>query len=90
VVDDKSIVMFFKKGLRDSSLTRKLTMKIPRTLEQMFSITNKYAMAEEVTLDTREQKESGHLDQPSSSKGHDKKRKLDRSVNVVEQRRHHK
>jgi hypothetical protein len=90
VVDDKSIVMFFKKGLRDSSLTRKLTMKIPRTLEQMFSITNKYAMAEEVTLDTREQKESGHLDQPSSSKGHDKKRKLDRSVDVVEQRRHHK
>jgi hypothetical protein len=65
-------------------------MKIPRTLEQMFSITNKYAMAEEVTLDTREQKESGHLDQPSSSKGHDKKRKLDRSVDVVEQRRHHK
>jgi hypothetical protein len=90
VVDDKSIVMFFKKGLRDSSLTRKLTMKIPRTLEQMFSITNKYAMAEEVTLDTREQKESGHLDQPSSSKGHDKKRKLDRSVDVVERHRHHK
>jgi hypothetical protein len=90
VVDDKSIVMFFKKGLRDSSLTQKLTMKNPRTLEQMFSITNRYAMAKEVTLDTREQKESGHLDQPSSSKGHDKKRKLDHSVDVVERRRHHK
>jgi hypothetical protein len=24
-VDDKSIIMFFKKGLRDSSLIRKLT-----------------------------------------------------------------
>jgi hypothetical protein len=31
-VDDKSIVMFFKKGLRDLSLIRKLTMKSPRTL----------------------------------------------------------
>jgi hypothetical protein len=28
-VDDKSIVMFLKKGLRDSSLIRKLTMKNP-------------------------------------------------------------
>jgi hypothetical protein len=41
----------------------------------MFSITKRYALAEEVTLDTIEQKkESGHPDQPSSSKGHDKKR----------------
>jgi hypothetical protein len=47
-------MMFFKKGLRDSSLIQKLTMKKPRTLEQMFSITNRYALAEEVTLDTRE------------------------------------
>jgi hypothetical protein len=30
-VDDKSIIMFFKKGLRGSSLIRKLTMKNPRT-----------------------------------------------------------
>jgi hypothetical protein len=30
-VDDKLIVMFFKKGLRDSSLIQKLTMKNPRT-----------------------------------------------------------
>jgi hypothetical protein len=30
-VDDKLIVMFFKKGLRDSSLIQKLTMKSPRT-----------------------------------------------------------
>jgi hypothetical protein len=51
----------------------------------MFSIVNRYALAEEVTLDTREQKkESDHPDQPSSSKGHDKKRKLDCSVNMVE------
>jgi hypothetical protein len=50
----------------------------------MFSITNRYALAEEVILNTREQKESGHLDQPRSSKGHDKKRKPDHFVNVVE------
>jgi hypothetical protein len=53
-VDDKSIVMFYKKGLRDSSLIRKVAMKNPRTSEEMFSIPNKYAMAEEVTHDTRE------------------------------------
>jgi hypothetical protein len=57
-----SIVMFFKKGLRDSSLIQKLTVKNPRTSEQIFSIANRYALAEEATLDTREQKkESGHL-----------------------------
>jgi hypothetical protein len=79
--------MFFKKGLRDSSLICKLTMKNPRTLEQMLAIANKYTLTEEATLDTREQKkeELGHTDQPSSSKGDDKKRKVDRSVNVVEQ-----
>jgi hypothetical protein len=43
-----------------------------------------------VTLDTREQKESGHPDQPSSSKGHDKKRKLHRFVNAVERPHCHK
>jgi hypothetical protein len=60
-VDDKSIIMFFKKGLRDSSLTRKLL----RTSKVMLAITNKYTLAEEVTLDTREQKkekESSHTD----------------------------
>jgi hypothetical protein len=57
----------------------------------MFVITNKYTLAEEATLGTREQKEeSGHMEQPSSSKGHDKKRKVDHSVNVVERPRHNK
>jgi phage protein D len=86
-VDDKSIVMFIKKGLRDPSLIYKLTMTIPRTSVVMFSIANKYAVDKEATLDTREQKkekDSGHADQPSSSKGHDKKRKADRSINAVE------
>jgi hypothetical protein len=64
--------MFFKKGLRDTSLIRKLTMKNLRTSEQMLAIANKYTLAEEATLDTREQKELGHMDQPSSSKGNDK------------------
>jgi hypothetical protein len=79
--------MFFKKGLRDPPLTRKLTMKNCRTSEAMFAITNKYALAKEVTLDTREQKkekDSGHVDQPSSSKGHDKNGKADCSINAVE------
>jgi hypothetical protein len=84
-VDDKSIIMFLEKILRDSSLIRKLTMKNPRTSEQMLAIANKYALAEEVTLDTREQKkESGHTDQPSLSKGHDKKRKVDHFANAME------
>jgi hypothetical protein len=86
-VDDKSIIMLFKQGLRDSSLIRKLTVKKPRTSEEMFAIANKYALAEEATLGTREQKEkeSCHTDQPSSSKGHDQKRKAGHSVNTVEQ-----
>jgi hypothetical protein len=80
--------MFFKKGLIDSSLICMLAMKNPRTYEEMFAIANKYALAVEVNLDTREQKkekESGRTDQPSSSKGHDKKRKVDCSINAVEQ-----
>jgi hypothetical protein len=86
-INDKSIIMFFKKVLRDLSLFCKLTMKNPWTSEEMLAITNKYALAEEVTLDTIEQKkekESGHSDKPSSSKGHDKKRKPDLSVNNLE------
>jgi hypothetical protein len=79
--------MFFKKGLGDPSLIRKLTMKNPRMSEAMFTIANKYAMAKEATLDTREQKkekDSSHADQPSSSKGDDKKRKVDCSINAVQ------
>jgi hypothetical protein len=63
-------------------------MKNPRMSEEMLAITNKYALVEELILDTREQKmkkESGHRVQPSLSKGHDKKRKVDHSVNTVEQ-----
>jgi hypothetical protein len=62
-------------------------MKNPRTLEEMFAITNKYAMAEEAILDTREQekeKEWGHKDQPCSTKVLNKKMKADHSVNNVE------
>jgi hypothetical protein len=75
--------MFFKKGHEDSSLIRKLTMKNPMTYEEMLAIANKYALVEEVTLDTRDQKkdkELGHSDQPNTSKNNDKKRKVDRSV----------
>jgi hypothetical protein len=92
-VNDKSIVMFFKKGLRDKAMIRKLAMKNPRMSESMFANANKYDLAEEVTLDTREQKkekDSGHVDQPSSSKGHNKKRGVDRSINTVEQSRRNK
>jgi hypothetical protein len=48
--------MFFIKGLKDSTLICKLAMKNPRTSEEMFSIANKYAMAKEATLKTRESK----------------------------------
>jgi hypothetical protein len=48
--------MIFKKGLIDSSLIRKLAMKNPRTSEEMLAITNKYALAKEATIDTRDQK----------------------------------
>jgi hypothetical protein len=57
--------MFFKKGLRNLSLIHKHAMKNCKTSEAMFTITNKYALAEEVTIDTREkkkEKESVHLD----------------------------
>jgi hypothetical protein len=60
-----SIVMFFKKGLRDPALIWKLTMKNPRMSEAMFAIANRYAPAKEATLDTREQKKEkdlGHVD----------------------------
>jgi hypothetical protein len=48
--------MFFKKGLRNSSLIRKLVMKNPKMSEEMLAITNKYALTEEATPNTREQK----------------------------------
>jgi hypothetical protein len=57
--------MFFKKGLGDTSLIRKLAMKNPRISEEIFIIANKYAMAEKAILDTKEQKkekDSGHTD----------------------------
>jgi hypothetical protein len=63
-------------------------MKNPNMLEVIFAIANKYALAEEATLDTSEQKkekESGHVNQPSSLMGHGKKRKVDHSINAVEQ-----
>jgi hypothetical protein len=62
--------MFPKKGLRDSSLIRKLTIKNHRMSEEMLAIVNRYALADEATIDTKEQKkdkESGHSDQPSTS-----------------------
>jgi exonuclease III len=80
----------FKKGLRDPSLIHKLTTKNPRASKEMFTIANKYTLAKGVALDIREQKkekDSGHMDQPSSFKGHDKMRKADRFVNAVERLR---
>jgi hypothetical protein len=65
--------MFFKKGLREPSLIEKLSMKIPKMLEVIFYIINGHTLAEEAALDYKEQKkELGHMDQTSSSKGHDK------------------
>jgi hypothetical protein len=89
-VDYKSIIMFFKKGL---ILDSQASLKNPRMPEVMMEITNKYALAEEATIDTKEQKkdkELGHLDQPNTSKSHDMKRKADGSMANVEWPCHNK
>jgi hypothetical protein len=85
--------MFFKKGLRDSSLICKLAMKNPRTSEEMLAIANKYAPPEEVTIDNRDSekdKEQGQSNWPSTSKSNNKKRKSDPSVVNIEQLRRNK
>jgi hypothetical protein len=59
----------------------------------MLAIANKYALVEEATIDTRDQKkdkESVHSDQPSTSKNNDKKRKLDCSMVNIERPHHNK
>jgi hypothetical protein len=86
-VDNKSIIMFFKKSLKDSTLIHKLAMKNPMTLEEMFAIANKYTLAEEVTLDNREAKKDknqSHPDWPGTLNTNDKKRNHDRFVAIVE------
>jgi hypothetical protein len=75
-VDDKSIIMFFKKGLKDSALIRKLAMKNLRTSEEMLAIANKYALAEEATFDNKEakrDKKPSHSDRPGTCRSNDKK-----------------
>jgi hypothetical protein len=57
-VEGKSIVMFFKKGLRDSSLIHKLTMKNPMTSKEMLATANKYALVEEATPESRRRRMS--------------------------------
>jgi hypothetical protein len=82
-VDDKSITMFFNKCSRDSALIRKLAMKNPRTSEEMLAIANKYALAEEATIGSKDSKKDKMPSQsgPSrTSKSNDKKRKFDCSV----------
>jgi hypothetical protein len=54
---------------------------------------NKYALAEEVTLNNKEckkDKKLSHSDLPESSQGNDKKRKHDLSMANVEQPRHNR
>jgi hypothetical protein len=55
-VDAKSIIMFFKKWLRDPYLIYKLAMENPRLLKEMLAIANEYALTEEATLDNKEAK----------------------------------
>jgi hypothetical protein len=79
--------MFFKKGLKDLPLIRKLAMKNPRTSEEMLAFANKYTLAEEATLDNREakkDKKQSHHDRTGTSKTNDKKRKHDCFVTNVE------
>jgi hypothetical protein len=80
--------MFIKKRLRDSSLICKLTMKNPRAFKETLAITNKYALAEEMTLnnrDAKKDKESSQSDRSDTSKNNDKMRKPDGSLVNVEQ-----
>jgi hypothetical protein len=81
--------MFFKKDLKDSALICKLAMKNPRTSEEMLAIANKYALAEEETLDNKEAKKDkkpSHSDRPGTSINN-KKKKADHSMANVEQPR---
>jgi hypothetical protein len=91
-VDNKSIIIFYKKGLKDSALVRKLAMKNPRMSEEMLGNANKYALMKEATLDTREAKKDkpSHMDWPGTSKSNDKKRKHDCSIANVEQPHHNR
>jgi hypothetical protein len=85
--------MFFKTGLKDSSLIRKLTMKNPRASEEMLAITYKYALVEEATLNFRESKKDkkpSHTDHLGTSKSNDKKRNHDCFVTNVERAHHNK
>jgi hypothetical protein len=86
-VDDKSIIMFFKKGLKDSVLIHKLAMKNPKTLEKMLAIANKYTLEEEETPETRESKKDqkpSYSDRLGTSKSNNKNRKYDHSMANVE------
>jgi hypothetical protein len=83
--------MFFKKGLRYSSLIHKLAIKNLRTSEEMLAITNKYTLAMEATLynrDIKKDKEPSQSDRPGPSKINDEKRNPNRSMANVEQPRH--
>jgi hypothetical protein len=82
--------MFFKKGRRDSSLIHKLSMKNPRTSEEMLAIANKYTLTEEATINNRDAKKAKELsqsDRPGTFKSNDNKRKSDRSMANVGQPR---
>jgi hypothetical protein len=82
--------MFFKKDPRDAYLIRKLAMKNHMSSEKMLTIANKYALAEETTLNNKvikKDKKPSHSNQLDTSKVNDKKRKPDRSVANVEQPR---
>jgi hypothetical protein len=71
----------------------RLTMKNPRMSKEMRDIINKYARAEEATLDNRDtknDKEPSQSDQPGTSKNNNKKIKPGRSVANIEQPHHNR
>jgi hypothetical protein len=74
-------------------LIRKLAMKNLRVSEEMPAIANKYALAEEATLDNKEakrDKKPSHSDRSGTSKNNGKKWKPDHSVANVERPRHNR
>jgi hypothetical protein len=83
-------MMYFKKGLKHGELFHKLARKNPRSCKELFTIADKYTIAEEAILETqgsKKDKRSSHNDRSESSKSQDRKRKSVCEVTNVERSR---
>jgi len=83
-IDERAVIMYIKKGLRDRELFCVLVRKDPRTCEELFEIANPYANAEDALTETRGERRSGHREKGESSKPGDRRKKSDREVANIE------